>query len=102
VGDIADETDVEVIGVQPQTDGSVIVRGDVTIRDLNRRFAWRLPDEEAATVAGLLLYETRRIPDVGQQFRFHGFEFEVLRRIRNQVTRIRMREVTDLTTDDRE
>ena len=78
------------------------MRGDVTIRDLNRRFAWRLPDEEAATVAGLLLYETRRIPDVGQQFRFHGFEFEVLRRIRNQVTRIRMREVTDLTTDDRE
>lgn len=91
VGDIADETDVEVVGVQPQADGSVIVRGDVTIRDLNRRFAWRLPDEEAATIAGLLLYETRRIPDVGQQFRFHGLEFEVLRRVRNQVTRVKLR-----------
>jgi len=102
VGDIADETDVEVVGVQPQTDGSVIVRGDVTIRDLNRRFGWRLPDEEAATVAGLLLYEARRIPDVGQQFRFHGFEFEVLRRIRNQVTRVRMREVSDLLAEDQE
>ncbi|MEQ9433070.1 HlyC/CorC family transporter [Thalassospira sp.] len=102
VGDIADETDVEVVGVQPQTDGSVIVRGDVTIRDLNRRFGWRLPDEEAATVAGLLLYETRRIPDVGQHFRFHGFEFEVLRRIRNQVTRVRMREVSDIIAADQE
>lgn len=102
VGDIADETDVEVVGVQPQADGSVIVRGDVTIRDLNRRFGWRLPDEEAATVAGLLLYETRRIPDVGQQFRFHGFEFEILRRIRNQITRVRMREVTDLTNEEQE
>ncbi|OSQ47064.1 HlyC/CorC family transporter [Thalassospira alkalitolerans] len=100
VGDIADETDVEVVGVQPQTDGSVIVRGDVTIRDLNRRFGWRLPDEEAATVAGLLLYETRRIPDVGQQFRFHGLEFEVLRRIRNQVTRIKLREVSEVATDE--
>lgn len=100
VGDIADETDVEVVGVQPQSDGSVIVRGDVTIRDLNRRFGWRLPDEEAATVAGLLLYETRRIPDVGQQFRFHGFEFEVLRRIRNQITRVRMRDVSDVTAED--
>jgi Mg2+/Co2+ transporter CorB len=102
VGDIADETDVEVVGVQPQADGSVIVRGDVTIRDLNRRFGWRLPDEEAATVAGLLLYETRRIPDVGQQFRFHGFEFEVLRRIRNQITRVRLRPVTDPTGEEQE
>ncbi|NIY76521.1 HlyC/CorC family transporter [Thalassospira sp. HF15] len=102
VGDIADETDVEVVGVQPQADGSVIVRGDVTIRDLNRRFGWRLPDEEAATVAGLLLYETRRIPDVGQQFRFHGFEFEVLRRIRNQITRVRLRPVTDPAGDEQE
>lgn len=102
VGDIADETDVEVVGVQPQADGSVIVRGDVTIRDLNRRFGWRLPDEEAATVAGLLLYETRRIPDVGQQFRFHGFEFEVLRRIRNQITRVRLRVVTDPVADEQE
>lgn len=102
VGDIADETDVEVVGVQPQADGSVIVRGDVTIRDLNRRFGWRLPDEEAATVAGLLLYETRRIPDVGQQFRFHGFEFEVLRRIRNQITRVRLRAVTDPAGEEQE
>ncbi|HCK17082.1 HlyC/CorC family transporter [Thalassospira tepidiphila] len=102
VGDIADETDVEVVGVQPQADGSVIVRGDVTIRDLNRRFGWRLPDEEAATVAGLLLYETRRIPDVGQQFRFHGFEFEVLRRIRNQITRVRLRAVTDPLGEEQE
>ena len=65
-------------------------------------FRSRLPDEEAATVAGLLLYEARRIPDVGQQFRFHGFEFEVLRRIRNQVTRVRMREVSDLLAEDQE
>ncbi|WP_033068141.1 HlyC/CorC family transporter [Thalassospira australica] len=102
VGDISDETDVEVVGVHPQSDGSVIVRGDVTIRDLNRRFGWRLPDEEAATVAGLLLYETRRIPDVGQQFRFHGFEFEVLRRIRNQITRVRLRAVVDPAVEAQE
>ncbi|OKH88756.1 HlyC/CorC family transporter [Thalassospira sp. TSL5-1] len=102
VGDIADETDVEVVGVQPQIDGSVIVRGDVTIRDLNRRFGWRLPDEEAATIAGLLLYETRRIPDVGQQFRFHGLEFEVLRRVRNQVTRVKLRPADSVPANEEE
>lgn len=90
VGDISDEHDVAVAGVRPQTNGSFVVDGTVTIRDLNREFDWRLPDEEAATIAGLLLHESRQIPNVGQVFRFFGFRFEVLRRHRNQITSVRI------------
>jgi len=90
VGEIADEHDVEIEGVQAQKDGSLLVDGGVTIRDLNRQYEWRLPDEEAATVAGLVLHEARRIPDVGQVFVFHGFRFEIVERQRNQITSIRM------------
>ena len=90
VGDIADEHDVTVAGVRPQTDGSYIVDGSVPIRDLNREFEWRLPDDEAATIAGLILYEARQIPDVGQVFRFYGFRFEIARRQRNQITSLRI------------
>ncbi|HTH16968.1 MAG TPA: HlyC/CorC family transporter [Magnetospirillum sp.] len=90
VGDIADEHDVAVAGVRPQSNGSFVVDGTVTIRDLNREFDWRLPDEQAATIAGLLLHESRQIPTVGQVFRFFGFRFEVLRRHRNQITSIRI------------
>ncbi len=90
VGDIADEHDVAVAGVRPQADGSYVVDGAVTIRDLNREFEWRLPDEEAATIAGLVLHESRQIPSVGQTFLFHGFRFEILRRHRNQITSIRL------------
>lgn len=90
VGDISDEHDVTVTGVRPQADGSYIVDGDVTIRDLNREFEWTLPDEEAATVAGLVLHETRRIPDIGQTFLFHDFRFEILRRQRHQITSVRI------------
>ncbi|MGF1593270.1 MAG: HlyC/CorC family transporter [Kiloniellaceae bacterium] len=90
VGDISDEHDVEIEGVQTQRDGSLIVDGKVTLRDLNRRFEWRLPDEEASTIAGLILHETRCIPDVGQVFTFHGFKFEILGRKRNQITSIRI------------
>jgi len=61
VGEIVDEHDVWVTGVKPRPDGSYLVDGQVTIRDLNREFEWRLPDEEAATVAGLVLHESRRI-----------------------------------------
>ena len=90
VGDIADEHDVVVAGVRPQADGSYVVEGSVTIRDLNRQFEWDLPDEEAATAAGLILHESRRIPEVGQAFMFHGFRFEILRRLRHQITSIRI------------
>lgn len=90
VGEISDEHDVAVAGVRPQPDGSYIVAGTVTIRDLNREFEWALPDEEAATLAGLLLYEARQIPEVGQVFDFYGFRFQVLRRVRNQITSIRV------------
>jgi len=95
VGDILDEHDVAVAGVRPQPDGSFVVEGSVTIRDLNREFEWDLPDEEASTIAGLVLYEARRIPDVGQEFAFHGFRFRILRRHRNQMTLLRMTPITD-------
>jgi Mg2+/Co2+ transporter CorB len=90
VGEISDEHDVVLVGVRPQTDGSYIVNGAVTVRDLNRRFEWHLPDEEAATIAGLVIHEARVIPDPGQIFVFHGFRFEILRRQRNQITSLRI------------
>jgi len=95
VGDISDEHDEDIEGVQLQRDGSVIVEGKVTLRDLNRRFEWRLPDEEASTIAGLILHETRRIPEVGQVFTFHGFKFEILGRKRNQITSVRIAATDD-------
>ncbi|MBK8174605.1 MAG: HlyC/CorC family transporter [Rhodospirillales bacterium] len=90
VGEISDEHDIAVPGVIRQSDGSFVVQGSVTIRDLNRELDWRLPDEEAVTLAGLVLHEAKRIPDVGQTFRFHGFRFEILRRHRHQITAIRI------------
>src|SRR3546814_8589953 len=85
VGEIDDEHDAVVSGVRPQVDGSYIVDGWVTIRDLNREFEWDLPDDEASTIAGLVLNEARLIPEAGQIFVFHGFRFEILKRQRNQI-----------------
>ncbi|MEK9723854.1 MAG: transporter associated domain-containing protein, partial [Rhodospirillaceae bacterium] len=90
VGDIDDEHDVAVSGVDHHDDGSYVVDGRMTIRDLNREHEWGLPDEEAATIAGLVLHEARRIPDIGQSFIFHGFRFDILERKRHQITRVRI------------
>lgn len=98
VGDIAERHEFNVPGVRAQTDGSWVVDGHVTIRDLNRQFDWRLPDESAATIAGLVLYEARRIPEVGQVFVFHGLRFEILRRKRNQIATLRVSTLVDAAT----
>lgn len=96
VGDIKDEHDIAVQGVRQQPDGSVNVDGSVPIRDLNRAMNWNLPDEEAVTVAGLVIHEAQAIPEPGQRFAFHGYRFQVLRRQRNQLTALRVeREVEE-------
>jgi len=90
VGDIRDEHDIAVQGMRKQRDGSVIIDGSVTIRDLNRAMDWDLPDDEAATVAGLVIHEARTIPEPRQTFSFHGFRFEVLRKQRNRIATLKI------------
>ncbi|HLX97453.1 MAG TPA: HlyC/CorC family transporter [Roseiarcus sp.] len=90
VGDIRDEHDVAVQGMRKQRDGSVVADGATTIRELNRAMDWNLPDDEAATVAGLVIHEARSIPEPRQTFSFHGFRFEVLRRQKNRIAALRI------------
>jgi len=90
VGDIKDEHDVAVTGVRPQTDGSVNVDGSVPIRDLNRAMDWGLPDQEATTIAGLVIHEARAIPDPGQVFTFYGYRFQVIRKSKNRITALKI------------
>lgn len=95
VGDISDEHDVEVRGVRIQPDGSILVDGGVPIRDLNRALDWQLPDDEATTIAGLVIHEAKMIPDTGQTFTFHGVRFEVQRKQKNRITALRVTELKE-------
>jgi Mg2+/Co2+ transporter CorB len=90
-GELPEEHDIAVTpGIRPQPDGSYNIDGDMPVRDINRALEWELPDEEATTLAGLVIHEARMIPDVGQRFAFYGFKFEILRRQRNQITAVRV------------
>jgi Mg2+/Co2+ transporter CorB len=90
VGDINDEHDIAVPGVRMLPDGSANVDGAVTVRDLNRAMDWNIPDDEATTIAGVVIHEARSIPEPGQSFTFHGFRFQVLRKTRNRITALRV------------
>jgi len=100
VGEIDDEHDIPVPGVRRQADGSLLVDGRVTIRDLNREFDWRLSDEEASTIAGLVLHEARFIPQEGQSFAISDLKIDVLRRSGNQLRQLRITRRADATDGD--
>jgi Mg2+/Co2+ transporter CorB len=91
VGDIQDEYDEEIVGLTRFKDGSVKVAGDLPIRDVNRAMDWSLPDEEAVTLAGLVIHESRTIPEAGQTFSYYGYRFEVLERERNQIKQLKVK-----------
>ncbi|SPJ22242.1 HlyC/CorC family transporter [Palleronia abyssalis] len=92
VGEITDEFDLDAEAPYRRTEaGDWIVDGGMTIRDLNRAAEWQLPDEEANTVAGLVIHEAQTIPTQGQVFSFHGFRFEVMQRVDNRITRLKIR-----------
>jgi Mg2+/Co2+ transporter CorB len=90
VGEISDETDIGGVLARPQADGSLLVDGSAPIRDVNRLMEWSIPDEEATTIAGLVIHEAQTIPNPGQAFTFHGFRFEVLRRQKNRITALKV------------
>ncbi|MBN8631822.1 MAG: CBS domain-containing protein [Rhodobacterales bacterium] len=93
VGEITDEFDVvkKDDGLSMTDDGAFLIDGAMTIRDLNRATDWRLPDDEANTLAGLVIHEAQMIPNEGQVFSFHGFRFEVVARRENRITRLKLR-----------
>ncbi len=95
VGEITDEFDLvdKSNALKRADDGSYLVEGAMTIRDLNRATDWTLPDDEANTVAGLVIHEAQMIPAQGQAFSFHGFRFEVVTRRENRLTRLKVRKL---------
>ena len=91
VGEISDEFDPkDTNDIRQSNDGSYVLEGSTTIRDLNRANDWSLPDDEANTLAGLVMHEAQMIPTVGQVFRFHGYRFEVIERKANRITSIKV------------
>ena len=100
VGQIADEHDTHEMSIRPQADGTVNVDGTVAIRDLNRHMDWDLPEEEATTLAGLVIHEAQAIPEPGQVFTFYGYRFEILRKTRNKIAALRIQRLNPRDEDD--
>ena len=95
VGEIDDEHDVLKISkaaedIKSISGRSYLVKGNVTIRELNKELNINIPVSNASTVAGLVLYESRTIPKKGQVFSFFDLKFEILSKKNNQITLVKI------------
>ena len=89
-GELPDENPQRRPDVRRRPDGTWLVDGSVPVRELNREYEWDLPEDDATTIAGLVIQQTGTIPEPGQRFAFFGFTFEILRRQRNQITALKV------------
>ncbi|NYS26581.1 hypothetical protein HUK65_16470 [Rhodobacteraceae bacterium 2376] len=96
VGNITDEHDVPGdAALAAEADGSVVVRGNMSIREVGRAMGWDLPEEDAVTMAGLVIDFARRIPDVGESFTVHGYVIGILERDHTRLTKLRVSKAPD-------
>ena len=91
VGEIFDEFDKQIAGPEILSDKSVVVDGAMTIRDLNRSMDWKLPDEEASTIAGLVIDIAQKLPSINETIKIDKFHFTVLERQRTRITKINIK-----------
>ena len=96
VGEIDDEHDVLKVSKSSAEDiksissKSYLVKGNVTIRELNKELNTNIPVMNASTVAGLVLYESRTIPKTGQVFSFFDLKFKIVSKKNNQITLVKI------------
>lgn len=90
VGNIFDEKDFSTVGIRRIKDNQYRIRGDVNIRDINRELDIKLPENNASTLAGYLIYKTEAFPEVGQTFKFNDIIYEILNKNKNQITQIKV------------
>lgn len=101
VGEIEDEHDRFLRRIQPQNDGSFLVDGSLSIRDLNKWLHWDLPEDGYQTIAGLVLTLFGHLPESKEEVQWERFSFRVEEMFEKAITRIRIvREQRDQPPDD--
>ena len=80
----------------PQDDGSVLIDGSASVRELNKAFNWHLPEDEARTVNGMLLEALEEIPVPGIRVRIAQYDIDILDVQDNMIKRVKVIPITAL------
>jgi len=94
VGDFTTRALGQIEDVQREPSGSYLVRGGVSLRDLNRQLGWTLPTEASHTLNGLILEYLEDIPAPGTSLMVHGYTVEILRARGTAIELVRVQPAT--------
>ncbi len=89
VGQIEDEYDVATAS-QSDLSGNIYVRGNVSIRDLNRIYNLKFSEDTASTIAGLIINYAKRIPEIGEIFVIDNIILTVSSRSKTRITKVQI------------
>ncbi|MEG0007705.1 HlyC/CorC family transporter [Aeromonas lusitana] len=76
--------------IHPQPDGSFLVEGSASIRELNKEMNWHLPMDGPRTLNGALLEYLEEIPQPNISVRLAGYPIEILEVENNMVKMARI------------
>ena len=91
VGEFTSNLQNPTDSIYPQRDGSYIIAGTATIRDINRNLDWELPTDGPKTLSGLILENLELFPDANAGLTIAGYMLEILELEGNVVQAVKAR-----------
>jgi len=91
VGDFTTDPAGAVSEIQPQEDGSYLVEGSASVRELNRLLGWHMPTDGPKTLNGLILEQLESIPAPGTTLTLAEHEITIVQTRNNRVRIARIR-----------
>lgn len=90
VGPISDEHDCPIDTIVKKSEVEFTIDGYTTIRDLNRELNWNLPDDDANTIAGLIIHKLERIPNQGESVDMFNLNITIDKKVGNRIDRVKV------------
>lgn len=91
VGEFATDPSDSIADVQPQEDGSFLVAGGASLRDLVRTLHWDLPTDGPKTLSGLIVEHLQSLPEAGTSLMIAGYPIDIVQAQDNRVKTARIR-----------
>lgn len=91
VGEFTTDPQDYIKDVVAQDDGTFVVDASASLRELNRRYGWTLPEDRSKTLNGLIIGEMESITDAGTSLRIEGYTLEVVQSGDHAVRTVRVR-----------
>jgi len=90
VGEFTTDMQTFNLDIHPEDDGSFIIDGMATIRDINKQLKWQLQSDGPKTLNGLILEHLEDIPETGTSLRIENYTIEIIQTVGNAVKSTRI------------